>query len=191
MELDTLFEAFQTPESVRAPIRTWLDLLRQWNKRIDLTAARTEAELCDLMVADAASLTPHIPQDARVVDVGTGAGAPGLALALLRPDLKVTIVEPLSKRTSFMRTVIGTLGRTDIMIVPDRVENVTGTWDVATSRATLPPAEWVPAGFKLAPVVWALLAKEEPPTVAGRIDVDFVYTWPLTHASRRAVRYVL
>jgi len=182
-------------ESARAPLGRWLDLLTEWNKRIDLTAARTDAELTDLMLADAVTLASHIGPGLRVVDVGTGAGAPGLALALMRPDLVVTLVEPLAKRTSFLRTVVGTLGRTDVTIMRERGEAVAArtpnAFDVAISRATLSPAQWIPLALRLAPVAWALVAREEPPEVPGaRIDADLAYAWPATGAQRRAVRYV-
>lgn len=174
----------------------WLELLGEWNKRIDLTAARTDAELLDLMLADAALLSKQIPEKVRVVDVGTGAGAPGLALALMRPDLEVTLVEPLAKRASFLRTVIGTVGRADVKILVERGDAVAArlpaTFDVAISRATLPPPEWIPLALRLAPVAWALLARDEPPLIAAaRIDADLAYTWPGTGAPRRAVRYVV
>jgi 16S rRNA (guanine527-N7)-methyltransferase len=192
-------EVLHVPEAARKPIATWLDLLRQWNRQIDLTAARSDDELLDLMLADALVLARRepsvlIPEGASVVDVGTGAGAPGLAVALLRPDLRVTLVEPLSKRISFLRTVIGTLGRTDIVLQRERVEDVAkkspGAWDVAMSRATLAPAAWIPLALQLAPSAWTLLAREEPPTAPGaRAEEDIAYTWPLTGAPRRAVRF--
>ncbi|MDB5218967.1 MAG: uncharacterized protein JWO86_6894 [Myxococcaceae bacterium] len=177
------------------PLVRWLELLTEWNKRIDLTAARTEAELTDLMLADAKELASHIGPSLRVVDIGTGAGAPGLALALMRPDLELTLVEPLAKRTSFLRTVVGTIGRIDVTILRERGEAIAArlpnAFDVAISRATLPPPEWIPLALKLAPAAWALLAREEPPPVPGaRIDADLAYTWPATGAQRRAVRYV-
>lgn len=185
-----------TNEAVRRPLEAWLGLLRQWNVRVDLTAARSDDELFDLMLADAAVLARPglLPAGARVVDVGTGAGAPGLGLALMRPDLRVTLVEPLAKRVSFLRTVLGTVGRTDIELVRDRVESLAAkrpdAWDVALSRATLAPAVWIPLGLRLAPAAWALLAREEPPALDGAcVEEDIGYTWPLTKASRRAVRY--
>lgn len=190
---DDISSAFEIADSSRGPLQQWLTLLTEWNARIDLTAARTEGELTDLMLADAALLAKHIPEGSRVVDVGTGAGAPGLALALMRPDLVLTLVEPLAKRASFLRTVVGTVRRPDIVLSRDRADAVAkrhaNGFDVAISRATLPPTEWVPLSLVLAPVGWALLAKEEPPAVA-RIDGDFTYTWPSTAAQRRAVRYV-
>lgn len=193
MDARTL-EALGVPHERAGAVARWLGLLTQWNARIDLTAARGDDELHDLMLADALVLAPRIHRGARVVDVGAGAGAPGLALALLRPDLRVTLVEPLTKRSSFLRTVLGTLGRTDVVLVKEKGEAVAErdrrAWDVALSRATLAPAAWVPLGLRLAPSCWALLAKDEPPSVPGaRPEDDLCYTWPLTGASRRAVRY--
>ncbi len=191
---DKRLEALGVPAPARPGIQRWLDLLREWNARMDLTAARGDDELFDLMLADAVTLSSHVPQGARVVDVGCGAGAPGLALALARPDLKVTLVEPLAKRVAFLRTVLGTIGRTDIELVREKGEATAARspdgWDVAISRATLAPAAWIPLGLRLAPTAWALLAREEAPEIEGATRHEpIAYEWPLTKAARRAVRY--
>jgi 16S rRNA (guanine527-N7)-methyltransferase len=191
-ELDVLGGA---PSEVGITVARWLDALVLWNEKIDLTAARTDAELCDLMLADAVILAKQMRAGARVIDVGTGAGAPGLAIALLRPDVSVTLVEPLGKRAAFLRTAIGLARREDIVLLREKGERVAKRsprgWDIAISRATLGAAEWVPLGLELATTTWALLAREEPPEVPGaRIDIDLDYSWPLTSATRRAVRYV-
>jgi 16S rRNA (guanine527-N7)-methyltransferase len=185
--------------SLRGPthdaLALWLQRLEEWNARIDLTAARSREELVDLMLADALVLAPRIPGGSRVVDVGTGAGAPGLALALLRDDLRVTLVEPLAKRTSFLRTVVGAVGRNDVTIERGRGETLANrrAWDVAVSRATLAPAAWLDLGASLASpggTVWVLLAKDGPPAhPRAALDDDHSYTWPLTGAERRAVSY--
>src|SRR5262249_9741473 len=135
---------------------------------------------------------------ARVVDVGSGAGAPGLPLAVARPDLAIVLVEPLQKRVAFLRTATGTLwpapsGRPSVTRA--RGEALTKKrerFDVAISRATLPPPEWAALGTELAEhEVWILLAREEPPDVHGwRIEEDIRYTWPLTGATRRAVKLI-
>ncbi len=180
---------------IRDAIVLWLERLEQWNARIDLTAARSREELVDLMLADGLVLAPRIPPGGRVVDVGTGAGAPGLALALLRSDLRVTLVEPLAKRTSFLRTVLGALGRADVAIERTRGEALAGrrAWDVAVSRATLAPVAWLDLGASLAApggAVWVLLAKDGPPAhPRTALEDDHSYTWPLTGAERRAVSY--
>jgi len=185
-------------------LRTWLDLLVTWNAKLDLTAARSEGELLDLMLADAFALSRHCPHGASVVDVGSGAGAPGLPLALIRPDLAVTLVEPLAKRVSFLRTVVGAVGRLDLRVhrgkASDLVEAPT-RWDIALSRATFSPAEWLltaralvrpPAESGLGGgSIWVLLAREEAPTCDGVELVDTVaYEWPNQGRARRAARYV-
>jgi 16S rRNA (guanine527-N7)-methyltransferase len=184
-------------ERARARLVAWLARLEEWNHRIDLTAARSRAELVDLMIADALVLAPRLAHGSRLVDVGTGAGAPGLALALVRPDLRVTLVEPLGKRAAFLRTVLGEAGRADVAIERARGEALASrrAWDIATSRATLAPQAWLDLGATLAAPggsVWVLLAREDAPEHArATIDSDVTYAWPLTGAARRAVRYLL
>jgi 16S rRNA (guanine527-N7)-methyltransferase len=184
-------------EKAISQLEKWLERLVEWNARMDLTAARTPDEMVDLMVADALVLAPRLAADARVVDVGTGAGAPGLALALLRPDLRVTLVEPLTKRAAFLRTVLGETGASNVTIERSRGEALAGrrAWDVALSRATLAPPAWLALAVTLAAPggsVWVLLAKEDAPEHPRAVqEEELAYTWPLTGAARRAVRYVV
>jgi 16S rRNA (guanine527-N7)-methyltransferase len=178
----------------RVSIELWLERLEEWNARIDLTAARSEAELVDLMVADSAVMSTRIADRARVVDVGSGAGAPGLGLALLRPDLSVTLIEPRGKRMSFLRTVLGALGRPDVALERKRGDGLSGRreWDVAVSRATFEPSEWLELGASLVRPggeVWVLLARDAAPQSRHPVVVDHAYALPLTGAPRRAVVY--
>ena len=147
--LATIEQTATLTDTARAGLVTWLELLRTWNARIDLTAAKTDAELCDVMLVDALVLAARIPLGARVIDVGSGAGAPGLALAIARPDLRVTLVEPLAKRVAFLRTVLGTLRRADVRLERAKGEDFTAhsePWDVAMARATLAPPAWLELG---------------------------------------------
>jgi 16S rRNA (guanine527-N7)-methyltransferase len=177
----------------------YLVLVDTWNGRHDLTAARDADELVDLFVADAAVIahaeaaeaTPEA-QRSTWVDVGSGAGAPGLPLALLRQDAALTLVEPRTKRVAFLRTVIGTLDLA-VDVRRARSEELGPTsFDVAISRATLPPEEWVGEGCRIARrSVWLLLAQAEPPPSPGwRAELDLRYRWPLSGAERRALRLV-
>ena len=184
-------------ERCRADVETWVRLLEQWNARTDLTAARSPEELVDLMIADALVLSGHIDRRARVVDVGTGAGAPGLGLAILRPDLCVTLVEPSAKRASFLRLVLGSVSRDDVAIERVRGGALRGrrAWDVALSRATLPPAAWLDLAVTLTAssgTAWLFLAKESPPVhPRARLAEVIPYSWPLTGAARTLARYVV
>jgi len=181
-----------------AALSRWLDLLATWNARVDLTAARSPEELVDLMVADALVLSTRMAEGARVIDVGTGAGAPGLALAVLRPDLDVTLVEPLAKRGAFLRTVLGTLGlprvRLDTRKGADVARAEAGGWAVALARATLPPSPWLELAsglLKGGGAAWVFLAREPSPSCVGfTLEEEIPYVWPLTGAERRLVRYV-
>lgn len=183
-----------------AALVTWLDVLVAWNERHDLTAARSRDELLDLMLADAFALSSRVPVGARVVDVGAGAGAPGLALALARPDLVVTLVEPLAKRAAFLRSASAAAGRgDDVAVLRARVEDLAPDlprWDVAVSRATLAPAAWLERGRALVRPggsVWVLLAREPPPAPPPGLKLadDVAYVWPRTGKDRRAARYEL
>ncbi len=164
-------------DEARAAIDTWLDALAEWNAKMDLTAAKDAHALAWLMLADAMMLAKSIAQNVSVVDVGTGAGAPGLALAILRRDLRVTLCEPLGKRAAFLRSVIGTLAREkDVLLEPKRGDELrSAPFDVAISRATLPPAEWLALGASLVKndgAVWVMLAQEDAPTREGASLVD-------------------
>jgi 16S rRNA (guanine527-N7)-methyltransferase len=179
----------------RVSVGVWLQRLEEWNKHVDLTAARSPDELVDLLLADALFLAPRVASDATVIDVGSGAGAPGLALALLSDGLRLTLVEPMGKRASFLRTVVGALGRTDIVIERARGESLTNrhAWDVAVSRATFPPPAWLALGAGLVNPggrVILLLAKDPPPELPElTVESDESYVWPLTGVKRRAVVY--
>jgi 16S rRNA (guanine527-N7)-methyltransferase len=185
------------PADASVSLGTWLDRLVEWNARMDLTAARTVEELVDLSLADALVLMERIPEHANVVDVGTGAGAPGLPLAVLRPDLRVTLVEPLAKRTAFLRTVLETIGRGDVQVERTSgarvAETKARTFDVAVSRATFRPEQWLAMGEPLVREggdIWVLLARAGPPETHLELRETFEYAWPLTGAKRTVARFV-
>ena len=170
-----------------------LDLTVSWNEKMDLTAAKSSEELVDLLFSDAAALfgLGELDAGASWLDVGSGSGAPGLPIALLGPRLRVTLLEPMQKRVAFLRTAVGTLG-VNVEVTRGRAEDAPEqSADVAISRATLPPPEWLRAGARLAKEsVWVLLAREEPPTLGGwAIHTDFSFAWPLTGRARRLVAF--
>jgi 16S rRNA (guanine527-N7)-methyltransferase len=168
----------------------------EWNARIDLTSVTEPEELVDLLFADAAAVAGARavnPRD-RWVDVGSGIGAPGLPLALLVPGVDVTLIEPRTKRVSFLRTVIGTLGLERVRVERARSDVLPPrSFDTAISRATMPPAEWLIEGARLSRQrVWVLLARAAPPTLAGwSRGPDLSFVWPLTKKERRAAAYDL
>jgi 16S rRNA (guanine527-N7)-methyltransferase len=198
LEPVTYFHARWPVSELRRPFfldifEPYMEHLRTWNRTHDLTAARDDDELVDLLLADALVLSVMIAGERTVVDVGSGAGAPGLVLAIARPDLKLTLVEPRAKRVAFLRSAIGMLGLENAQVVRGRSESLPDKGHaVAISRATLAPHEWLTEGARLATdSVWVFLAGAEPPShIALQRDKDLTYTWPLTGAVRRAVRYL-
>ncbi len=91
-------------------------------------------------LADSAQLVRFIPEGAAdLLDLGTGAGFPGLILGLLRPDMHCTLVDCRSKRTEWLRTAVEGLALTNISIVHARVEQIPArTYDIVTARAFAP-----------------------------------------------------
>jgi 16S rRNA (guanine527-N7)-methyltransferase len=163
-----------------------------WNERIDLTSARDPDELVDLLFADAAAMLEGYPSSPgeRWLDVGSGMGAPGIALALLEPGLSMTLVEPRAKRVAFLRTTLHLLERPDVHVERARSEALgDASADVTVSRATLPPEEWLPEGARLAGRdVWVLLARGTTPELSGwAVARSLDFHWPLTRRERRAV----
>ena len=179
------------PPRVAQQLAVYCELVVAWNQRVDLTAARSADELVDLLLADALAIASALPSVAgeRWLDVGSGVGAPGIPLALLLP-LNMTLIEPREKRVAFLRTAVGSLSRADIAVSRARSDRFAdASCEVAVSRATLPPAEWLAEGTRLATrQVWLLLAKADLPEIDARpVLADVRYRWPLTGAERRAV----
>ena len=127
----------------------------------------------DLLFADAAAIARECDRPSSEpeewLDVGSGVGAPGVALALLEPAIRMRLVEPRAKRVAFLRTLLHTLGRPDVLVERTRVETLPErSCDVAVSRATLPPADWLREGARVARRdVWVLVAREAPPKASG------------------------
>lgn len=80
----------------------------------------------------------RVGEGSTVADVGAGAGLPGLVWAIARPDLDVTLVEPLQRRTTFLTEVCDTLGLENVTVLRARAEDVEATFDVVTARAVAP-----------------------------------------------------
>lgn len=99
----------------------YLALLEKWNKVHNLTAVRDPADMVTLHLLDSLSVLPHIASD-NLLDVGSGAGLPGIPLALLRPELRVTVMDSSHKKASFMRQAKAMLGLDNLQVVCGRVE---------------------------------------------------------------------
>jgi 16S rRNA (guanine527-N7)-methyltransferase len=108
-----------------------------------LIGPREVPRLWDRHLLNSAAIAPLVPDGARVVDVGSGAGLPGIPLALARPDLTMTLLEPLARRVAFLLECVDRLGLDNVTVVRGRAEEgpvrrELGGADVVTARAVAP-----------------------------------------------------
>jgi 16S rRNA (guanine527-N7)-methyltransferase len=119
----------------------YLQELVRWNAKMNLTAIETELEIISKHFLDSiAAFRLFEPRPGlRILDVGSGAGFPGMVLKLQAPDLMITLLEPSSKKAAFLHHLAGLLGVPGIKIETKRIEDVNeGTFDLITCRALKP-----------------------------------------------------
>ena len=123
-----------------AQLLAYLDLLAKWNKVYNLTAVRDPAEMLTHHMLDSlaviAPLVRHTQGGAaRVLDVGSGGGLPGVVIAICCPEMSVACVDAVAKKAAFVQQAAGVLGLSNLRGVHARVESITEPYDVITSRA--------------------------------------------------------
>lgn len=121
-------------------VERYAELLATAGVQRGLIGPREAPRLWDRHLANCAVLEDLMPRGASVCDVGSGAGLPGVVLALVRPDLQVALLEPLLRRTTFLEEVVADLGLANVEVLRGRAEELHGarTFDVVTSRAVAP-----------------------------------------------------
>jgi 16S rRNA (guanine527-N7)-methyltransferase len=146
------------------------EMLR-WNRSIRLTAITDPREVAVKHVLDSLLLLRFAPFHGKILDVGSGAGYPGIPLAVCLPDCRVTLVEAVGKKCAFLSRSAALLALANVEVIHGRIERkggvAPGPFDMVVSRATFPPEEAVP---RLAPHVGAggrLLLMTGPPADAG------------------------
>ncbi len=128
---------FPLPAALFLQLSHYLDLLLKWNARTNLTAIRDPETIVSRHFGESLFLATHLPPDIHtVLDLGSGAGFPGLPLHLLRPDLTVTLAESQGKKAAFLREVIRSLALST-QVHAGRAEDLVGKqrFDVVTLRA--------------------------------------------------------
>jgi 16S rRNA (guanine527-N7)-methyltransferase len=120
-------------------IETYAEILRGRAVDWGLLGPREADRVWDRHILNSAALSELIPDGSSVVDVGSGAGLPGIPLAILRPDLNVTLLEPLLRRSRFLIEVVDELGLGGrVTVVRERAEDHDGRYDVVVARAVAP-----------------------------------------------------
>ena len=141
------------PEVELDRISTYIDLLLRWNSRINLTAIRNADQIVTRHFGESFFLARHLFPDAgsedgvrsptgstthqpgTVLDIGSGAGFPGLPIKIWEPHISLTLVESNHKKAAFLREVIRALTLTDVNVITARAETLTASSDVVTLRA--------------------------------------------------------
>lgn len=115
--------------------------LLKWNRKFNITSITDPREMATKHFIDSLAIAPHIPENARVLDMGSGGGFPGVPLKVVRPDLEVVLVDASRKRVSFLNRLVSLTGLKSITAVHARAEILAkdtafaGRFDVVTSRA--------------------------------------------------------
>jgi 16S rRNA (guanine527-N7)-methyltransferase len=118
-------------------LEIYLATLKKWNKVYNLTAINEDSEIIVKHFLDSLSVNRYIQNSGRILDVGTGAGFPGLILALFNPEKSFVLVDGVSKKISFLQEMIGKLNLKNVIAVHTKVEqyNVAEQFDIIISRA--------------------------------------------------------
>jgi 16S rRNA (guanine527-N7)-methyltransferase len=121
-----------------------LDQLDEWNQRMNLTAIRERGAQITKHLLDSLSVQPFLRGE-RILDVGTGAGFPGLPLAIVNPSLQFMLLDSTAKKLKFIEQVAGLLELTNVQTVHARAENYRPTqrFDIVLSRAVGPVEQFV------------------------------------------------
>lgn len=156
------------PESARGAfpsdrwtlIERFVELLATDGVVRGLIGPREAPRLWERHVLNCAAVAEAVPSGATVADLGSGAGLPGLVLAIARPDLTVTLVEPLLRRTTFLDEVVADVGLDNVVVRRGRAEELHGSarFDVVTARALAPLDRLLGWGLPLVAPGGALLA---------------------------------
>jgi 16S rRNA (guanine527-N7)-methyltransferase len=117
-------------------LMTYLNLVEKWNRVYNLTAIRERDQMIKLHFLDSLSILNHVHVK-NILDVGSGAGFPGIVLAITKPELKVTVMDSVNKKTTFMQQVKSELALTNLDVVNSRVEDYQPItlFEAVTSRA--------------------------------------------------------
>jgi len=132
---------FPIDSATARTLTRFLDLLEQWNRTHNLTGIHDRDEMIDRHLVESLALEPFIAGPT-AADIGSGAGLPGIPLAIRLPDIRFTLIESRRKRVSFLRHVAATLKLSNVAVAHGRVEELElPLFQTVLARAVAPPAE--------------------------------------------------
>jgi 16S rRNA (guanine527-N7)-methyltransferase len=169
--------------SMHSKLIAYLHLLQKWNRVHNLTAVRDPEQMVVLHLLDSLSVVPHLAGKHTLLDVGTGAGLPGIPLAIACPDLKISLLDSNHKKTTFLQQAKTELALANCTVVCERVESWKPgkVFDAVVSRAFSELSDFViQAGHLLAPGGEMLAMK-------GVHPFDEIAKLPNTHRVEKVV----
>ncbi|HSX20584.1 MAG TPA: 16S rRNA (guanine(527)-N(7))-methyltransferase RsmG [Gammaproteobacteria bacterium] len=128
---------FDLPPNRQEKLIAYVELLAKWNKAYNLTAVRAIDQMIPLHILDSLSLLPFMSKVTRVLDVGTGAGLPGVPLAIVCPEISFQLVDSQQKKINFIQHVITSLAIPNVTAMQHRIETLEPSLaaDMVVSRA--------------------------------------------------------
>ncbi len=135
----TIQLAHEVYESAYKSIERYVDILTDRGISWGLLGSREADRLWERHILNCAAIADLVPEGAGVIDVGSGAGLPGIPLAVLRPDISMVLLEPLLRRANFLTSVVAELDLGNrVEVVRSRAEDHHARYDIVTSRALAP-----------------------------------------------------
>jgi 16S rRNA (guanine527-N7)-methyltransferase len=196
--------AFALPSGALELLGRYADRLLAWNRKVNLTAITAPAEVAEKHLVDSLVLLPDVAAARTLLDVGSGAGLPGVPLACARPELAVTCCDSVTKKVAFVKAVAAELG-VNVRAVAVRAEGNPEVEklpraDAVVSRALADPELWVPLGSRYLAdggVLLAMLGRgadrgrlEELGRASGLALEDLrEYELPLSRSARAVARW--
>jgi 16S rRNA (guanine527-N7)-methyltransferase len=176
---------FELPPPLLEQLACYLDLLLDANQRVNLTAVRDPDTAWRRLILD--SLTPlpaldDLPEDAALIDIGSGGGMPGIPLAIARPDLRVALLEATGKKAQALQAFTDALHLANVAVLHDRAETLghnsahRARYDAAVCRAIGPLNELLEYGLPLVKVGGLVLAMKGPKAQAELEDAGDALT---------------
>jgi 16S rRNA (guanine527-N7)-methyltransferase len=165
------------PADAQQRMLDYLALVEKWNKAYNLTAVREQEKMLTHHLLDSLAILPHV-RGGRVLDVGSGAGLPGIPLAQACPDWHFTLLDSSHKKTTFLRQAVIELELTNVEVICDRVE----TWqpaqrfDTLVSRAFSDLPEFLSLAGRLCAVTGVVIAMKGiyPHEELAQLPEDFL-----------------
>lgn len=171
--VDLLAPYLALPQELLPPLSAYLDLLVRWNARTNLTAIRDPEEMVRRHFGESLFAARHLGTlnastvPATLLDLGSGAGFPGLPIALARPEIAVTLAESQGKKATFLREAVRTLGVKNAEVWAGRAEALPRTFHTVAMRAVDDMAAALAVAGPLAQEQLVLLTTGEPGLPAG------------------------